>query len=137
MVATAMLLGGLAKTTRAQQHPESSIGLIARSRTGSVAKVDPGSTVTAVYVVANRGHEALSLSPRIGAPSDWSVVTGTQDFPLAAGNSDTWVISLAVPSQTAAGRHVIPLELGAAPQSRALVRDSLIVEVAERRAIDV
>ena len=137
IAATAILLGGRAVTIRAQQQTDPSLSLTARTTKGSITKVDPGATVTAVFVVENRGHDPLSLSPRIAAPSDWSVVNGTQAFPLAAGESDTWVISVAVPSQTAAGRHVIPLELAASPGSRALVRDSLTVDVGERRAIDV
>lgn len=135
--ATAMLLGGRASTGRAQQPTEPSVAITTRSTQGSLAKADPGKTVTAVLVVENRSHDALTLSPRVAVPLDWSVVTGTQVFPLAAGKSDTWVISLAVPSRAAAGRHVIPLELTAASDDRSLVRDSLTVDVDERRAIEV
>ena len=98
----------------------------------STATVDPGTSFTRVFSVANSAGDTVVVIPRITAPEGWSVLIGSLPFALAPRSSDTWVVSIAVPAQAPAGRHVIRVEASLADSTIALA-DSIPVVVTTRR----
>lgn len=98
----------------------------------STPTVDPGTSFTRVFSVANTTGDTVVVVPRISAPPGWSVLIGSLPFAVAPRTSDTWVVSLAVPAQAPAGRHVIRVEGGSVDSPIALA-DSIPVIVSTRR----
>ncbi|MDQ6770069.1 MAG: hypothetical protein M3Z54_08790 [Gemmatimonadota bacterium] len=98
----------------------------------STPTVDPGTSFTRVYSVTNRAGDTVVVIPRISALEGWSVLIGSLPFALAPRGSDTWIVSIAVPAQAAAGRHVIRVEASSADSTIALA-DSIPVIVTTRR----
>lgn len=119
------------------QGPGSGAG-ITLSRAGSkVASVKPGTSVTGIFSVRNGSGESVSLVPRFTTPAGWNVVIGGAPFAVQASASETYLVSVGVPARAAAGRYVIGVALDVARRTDASVSDSIVVEIEERRAVDV
>ena len=88
-------------------------------------------TVTAAFTVTNRSGDIVHVTPRIRAPEDWPVLMGTTPFAIAPHAASTVMVSVVVPARVAAGTYTVHLGAGTS------VSDSVIVRVAQRRAVDV
>ena len=106
------------------------------ARESAVTVAGPGATMTTALRVTNRGAGRLSLTPRLTLPADWSAPMGTRPFALAAGETDSWLIGLRVPTRAPAGRYVIGVEAEDSA-THAIVRDSLIIQVSVRRGLEL
>ncbi|AHG90862.1 isocitrate dehydrogenase, NADP-dependent [Gemmatirosa kalamazoonensis] len=106
-----------------------------RARDTTVRHVAPGATVTAALTVRNGGADSVRFAERVAPPAAWRLVLGAGDATLAPGESDTWIVGVSVPDDAVAGRYAVALSL-ALPDG-AVVRDTLRVDVAERRAVSV
>ncbi len=117
----------------------------ARAQTGAVALAPrdsstvvaaPGATITTALRVTNRAASPASVVPRIVVPADWSVPLGTQSFALAAGETDSWIVSVRVPARAPAGRYVVAVSAADA-NGTPLVRDSIAVQVRTQRSLEL
>lgn len=96
----------------------------------------PSATISMALRVTNDGAEPVALRPNVSVPADWSAPTGSIPFALAAGETDSWIVSIRVPARAPAGRYVIGL---AAIDSNNVerLRDSLVVEVSAKRGLEL
>ena len=137
--ALAVIMGSLAfravGAQRVADRVRKPVGLLVRSHPG-VLQTDPGTTVTASFRVENPSLDSLTVIPVLKTPAGWSLVLGDIPFALASRESDTWLVSVRVPSRTPAGRYAIQLR-AADPWAHALAADSLIVEVRAVRGVDI
>ena len=94
----------------------------------------PGTTVTAALRITNSSDARVTVAPRIEVPAEWSVPLGALPFALSAGESDSWILGIRVPSRAPAGRYRIAV---AAQDSSgpSAVRDSLTVQVSTVRGL--
>ena len=111
------------------------VGLLL-TRPVNVIKADAGGTITATLKVRNPSLDSLTVVSRISAPADWTVILGDSPFLLGPRASDTWLVSLRIPSRTAAGRYAVRLRAIDA-WGHFLLADSLLVEVGSRRGVQV
>ncbi|MEO8560636.1 MAG: hypothetical protein ABI601_01085 [bacterium] len=96
---------------------------------------DAGGTVTAALRLANLLDDTVLVTPHVAAPADWTVLLGGLPFRLAPREEDSWLVTVLIPTRAAAGRYVIPLSAEAG--GARVAEDSLVVQVGERRAIDL
>lgn len=101
----------------------------------AVRSADAGSTVTTAIHVTNPTADSLVVTPTVVVPDGWSTVLGALPFTLASGAGDLWLVSVRVPAHAPAGTHVVQLRAAAA--GRVLVRDSLLVDVRARHAVEL
>jgi hypothetical protein len=111
------------------------VGLLLKRPVGAI-KADAGGTVTATLQVRNPSLDTLTVVSRISPPADWVVILGEAPFTLGPRASDIWLVSLRVPSRTAAGRYAVRLRAIDA-WGHFLLADSLLVEVRSRRGVQV
>lgn len=97
---------------------------------------DPGATVTAAMRLGNISRDTIAITPRVAAPADWSTILGTFPFTLAPHEGDVWLVSVRVPANAPAERYAIQLRADDAAHHM-LVRDSVIVYVRPRRAVEL
>jgi hypothetical protein len=137
--ALAVIMGSLAfralGAQRVADRLRKPVGLLVRSHPG-VLPADPGNTITASFRVQNPSLDSLTVVPTLRAPADWSIVLGDTPFSLASRESDTWLVSVRVPTRTAAGRYAIHLR-AVDPWAHALMADSLVVDVRAVRGVDL
>jgi hypothetical protein len=129
-----LLSTALSLTAAVHLGAQSSIIALERVTPGPVSGT-AGSTVTAVIRVTNKGSALVNLKPNIDTPSGWGVVLGNTEFPLAGGASDIWMMSVGVPARASAGSYTIRFGLGA--ESKSPFRDSVLVVLKERRAVEI
>ncbi|MEO8337496.1 MAG: hypothetical protein ABI664_21145, partial [bacterium] len=96
----------------------------------------PSATVSMALRVTNSGAERVALVPNVAVPADWSSPVGAMHFALAAGETDSWIVSVRVPSRAPAGRYVIGLSAADSTGTERL-RDSLVIEVSARRGLEL
>jgi hypothetical protein len=106
------------------------------ARDTAVVAAGPGATITTALRITNNGAGRIALTPRLTLPTGWSAPMGTRPFALAAGQTDSWLIGLRVPTRAPAGRYVIGVTAEDSA-SHSLVRDSLVVEVSVRRGLEL
>ena len=111
------------------------VGLLLK-RPGKDLEVNAGGTVTAMLQVRNPSLDSLTVVPRISPPADWIVVFGESPFSIAPRASDSWLMSVRVPSRTAAGRYAVRFRAIDA-WGHFLLADSLFVNVRMRRGVQV
>jgi hypothetical protein len=137
--ALAVIMGSLAfraaGAQRVTDRLRKPVGLLVRSHPG-VLQTDPGATITASFRVENPSLDSLTVMPTLKAPAEWSIVLGDSPFSLASRESDTWLVSVRVPSRTAPGRYAVHLR-AVDPWSHALMADSLVVDVRAVRGVDL
>ena len=105
-----------------------------RVSAASIAGVS-GGTATAGTRMVNGTGDTVVVTPRLGLPPEWGVLLGARPFTLAPGDADSWMVSVRIPARAAAGRYVISMDADAA--GAPVVHDSVVVEVASRRALSV
>jgi hypothetical protein len=110
--------------------------LMIAARDTAVVAAGPGATITTALRITNNGAGRIALTPRLTLPTGWSAPMGTRPFALAAGQTDSWLIGLRVPTRAPAGRYVIGVTAEDSA-SHSLVRDSLVVEVSVRRGLEL
>jgi hypothetical protein len=69
------------------------VSIAARDAAAIVA--GPGATVSTALRITNRSVERIALAPIISVPADWSAPLGGLSFALAAGETDSWIVSVA------------------------------------------
>lgn len=106
------------------------------ARETAVIVAAPAATVTAALRITNGTTARVALVPSITLPADWSAPVGAMAFALAAGETDSWIVSIRVPSRAPAGRYVIAVSANDS-SGTTLVRDSLVVEVSAQRGLDL
>jgi hypothetical protein len=111
------------------------VGLLLKRPVGAI-KADAGGTITATLQVRNPSLDTLTVVSRVSPPADWVVILGESPFTLGPRASDTWMLSVRVPSRTAAGRYAIRLRAIDA-WGHFLLADSILVEVRSHRAVKV
>jgi hypothetical protein len=111
------------------------VGLLLKRPVDAVA-ADAGGTITATFQVRNPSLDSLTVVSKISPPADWVVILGESPFSLGPRASDTWLMSLRVPSRTAAGRYAVRLRAIDA-WGHFLLADSLLVDVRSRRGVQV
>jgi hypothetical protein len=138
----AILLGAHAPAVLAQEPlfvgPPSMrkpVGLLLRRPVDAI-RADAGGTVTATLQVRNPSLDTLTVVSRISPPADWVVILGESPFTLGPRGSDIWIVSLRIPSRTAAGRYAVRLRAIDA-WGHFLLADSLLVDVRSRRGVQV
>ena len=110
--------------------------IVVAARDSVTPAAEPGATVTTALRITNRGAASVTLSPRVAAPSEWPVPLGALPFELAAGETDSWIVSLRVPARSPAGKYVVALSAtdGAGVVR---VRDSIVVTVSAQRRLEL
>lgn len=138
----AILLGAHAPQAHAQEPirvgPPSMrkpVGLLLKRPVGAIG-ADAGGTITATLQVRNPSLDTLTVVSRVSPPTDWVVVLGESPFTLGPRASDTWLLSVRVPSRTAAGRYAIRLRAIDA-WGHFLLADSILVDVRSHRGVKV
>ena len=111
------------------------VGLLLKRPVDAI-KADAGGTITVTLQVRNPSLDTLTVVSRISPPADWAVILGDTPFTLGPRASDTWMVSLRVPSRTAAGRYAVRLRTIDA-WGHFLFEDSLLVDVRSRRGVQV
>jgi hypothetical protein len=111
------------------------VGLLLKRPVDAVT-ADAGGTITATFQVRNPSLDTLTVVSKISPPADWVVILGESPFSLGPRTSDTWLMSLRVPSHTAAGRYAVRLRAIDA-WGHFLLADSLLVDVRSRRGVQV
>jgi hypothetical protein len=96
----------------------------------------PSATVSLALRVTNGSAVRVALVPNVAVPAEWSAPVGAMPFALAAGETDSWIVSVRVPARTPAGRYVIALTAADSSGTERL-RDSLVVEVSARRGLEL
>jgi len=96
----------------------------------------PSATVSLALRVRNGSAQRIALVPNVAVPAEWSAPVGAMPFALAAGETDSWIVSVRVPARAPAGRYVIALSATDSLGTERL-RDSLVVAVSARRGIDL
>ncbi|MEO5815566.1 MAG: NEW3 domain-containing protein [Gemmatimonadaceae bacterium] len=110
------------------------VSVAARDTATTVAL--PGATVSLALRVTNGGAERVALKPNVAVPTDWSAPIGAMPFALAAGETDSWIVSIRIPTRAPAGRYVIALTAADSAGTERL-SDSLVVEVSARRGLEL
>ena len=105
------------------------------ARDTSVRRAAPGATLTAAFVVHNNDTTARALLERVAAPPAWAVVTGPAELTLGAGETDAWIVGVAVPANAAAGAYVVRVAVASAGGDT--LRATLPVEVLAHSAVDL
>lgn len=138
----AILLGAHAPAALAQEpilvgppFMRKPVGLLLTRPVNSIT-ADAGGTITATLRVRNPSLDTLTVVSRISPPADWLVILGEAPFTLGPRASDTWLVSLRIPSHTAAGRYAVRLRAIDA-WGHFLLSDSLLVDVRSRRGVQV
>ena len=111
---------------------DSTIRVRAASR--DTTRLDGGGVLTIAFMVTNTGDDAMVATPALSLPRGWSAVMGTASVTLQPHTTDTWLVSLAVPTSTRAGPYAIHALL-AFDGGRS--GDSVLVRVIERRALEI
>lgn len=111
------------------------VGLLLKRPVDAV-RADAGGTITATFQVRNPSLDSLTVVSKLSPPADWIVILGESPFSLGPRGSDTWLMSLRVPSRTAAGRYAVRLRAIDA-WGHFLLADSLIVDVRSHRGVQV
>ena len=96
----------------------------------------PAATISTALRITNSSAERIALVPAITLPAEWSAPVGAMPFSLSGGETDSWIVSVRIPSRAAAGRYVIGL---AARDSAGgiVVRDSIAIEVKAFRSLEL
>lgn len=103
----------------------------------SASTAAPGSTVTRVYALTNGTADSVVVAPRIEVPQGWTVLTGGNSFALGPGESDTWIVSLSIPAQTAAGPYMVRVAATTRSSPVPLASDSMLLTVTTRRGVSL
>jgi hypothetical protein len=111
------------------------VGLLLKRPVDAVT-ADAGGTITATFQVRNPSLDSLTVVSKISPPADWVLILGETPFSLGPRASDTWLMSLRIPSRTAAGRYAVRLRAIDA-WGHFLLADSLLVDVRSRRGVQV
>lgn len=96
----------------------------------------PAATFTTALRIVNGSAARIALVPRITVPAEWSVPMGTLPFALAAGETDSWIVGIRVPTRAPAGRYIIAIS-AADSAGRQVVRDSIAVQVSAQRGLEL
>ena len=119
----------IAARAHAQSGP-----LTLRPASADSARIDAGTVLTTVFTVRNAGRDTVLAVPTVTVPKGWTVVMGGAPLSVAPGITDTWLVGVSVPASAAAQRYVMNGKLTAGDAS---VSDSIVVQVNERRALEV
>lgn len=111
-----------------------SVRVAARDTAAIVAA--PSATISTALRITNGTAAGVALVPSVVLPAEWSAPVGAMPFALAAGETDSWIVSIRIPARAPAGRYVISLSAKDA-SARVVVRDSLVVDVTARRGLDL
>lgn len=98
-------------------------------------EVTPGSTVTAVFQIANRGRSAATIQGRATLPPQWRAITPELPIRLAPKTGDIRLLSLAIPRDATAGTYVIRYSAFAESAPGQPASDSILLAVQERREL--
>lgn len=98
-------------------------------------EVDPGSTTTLVFRLANLTTSAYSIETALRPPNGWHAVYAEARDTLRPAESRLELVSLATPRTAAPGPYVVFFEVRVAGVT--VITDSTTVMVRERRALTV
>lgn len=99
-------------------------------------EADPGSTVSIVLSVQSVSPDSLRVVPSLLMPDGWSVVTGFEAFSLAPRRTDTWIMSVLVPSRAESARYFLQVRAGIRGADSLESRSETIqVDVRRRRGL--
>jgi hypothetical protein len=134
----AALIGTLAADTLAAQGARTasdSVPSLIASHAAQVAS-ESGNTLTFAVHVTNRTSDSVAVQPRVTPPADWVALLGIIPFTLPAHASDSWLLSLRIPTRARAGRYTVAFSArdGA---GRILLRDSIEVELQVKHGVTV
>ena len=110
------------------------VSVAARDTAAIVAA--PAATISTALRITNGTAKRVALVPSITIPADWSAPVGAMPFALAAGETDSWIVSVRIPARAPAGRYVIGLSAKDSA-GNVVVRDSLAVDVSVVRGLDL
>ena len=110
------------------------VSVAARDTAAIVAA--PSATISTALRITNGTAARVALVPSVTLPADWSAPVGAMPFALAAGETDSWIVSIRVPARAPAGRYVIGLSAKDSAGT-VVVRDSLVIEVSARRGLEL
>jgi hypothetical protein len=96
----------------------------------------PSATISTALRITNGTAARVALVPSIDLPLEWTAPVGAMPFALAAGETDSWIVSIRVPARAPAGRYVISLSAKDS-NGTVVVRDSLIVAVSVHRGLEL
>lgn len=96
--------------------------------------LDSSSAVTAVFRVNNTGRDTATVVPTLSLPRGWEPLIGVSPMRVAPNGFELWIAGVHAPSSAAAGTYVIR---GSVTANGATLADSVVVRVAEHRAIEV
>ena len=116
--------------------PSSAQRVSVAARNAAVIVAAPSATISTALRIANGTSARIALVPTITIPADWSVPMGAVPFALAAGETDSWIVSIRIPARAPAGRYVIGLSAKDSADSE-IVRDSIVIDVSVRRGLDL
>lgn len=106
----AVAIGCCLSSASAQESPApQSFRLVALSARSIEA--DPGSTISIAFSVQSHSPASLRLIPSVVMPDGWSVITGFDAFSLAPLRTETWIMSLFVPTRAESATYF--LQIGA------------------------
>lgn len=111
------------------------VGLLLKRPVNAI-QADAGGTITVTLQVRNPSLDTLTVVSKLSPPPDWVVILGESPFTLGPRGSDTWLVSLRVPSRTPAGHYSVGLRAIDA-WGHFLFSDSLLVDVRSRRGVQV
>lgn len=126
----ALLLAVLLAAPSAAQGPRS---LVQRQGPARVS-APPGRSVTAAFLVSASSPAAATVYAEVEVPEGWRTVSGGGSLRVGPGERRAQLVSVVVPAGAGPGAYVVHL---AARAGYATGRDSVLVDVAERRGLVV
>lgn len=121
-----LLLGALAAAGAGARADAQDIGIRAARRD----TIRAASTVTATFLVSNRGDDTVVVQTQLELPPEWTALTGSDSVRVAPRSSELLILSIVVPGRTLAG--IYPVRVSANGSS-----DAVIVRVPDRIATEV
>ncbi len=128
-----LAIAAFARVGDAQGAPaEAGPAVTIRAARSDTVRVDAGAALTAVFALRNVSPtDSARVTVRLALPAAWRTVTGESQFVLAPGAGDTWLAGVSVPVAAASGTYLVRGSLDGGGS------DSLVVQVAERRGLEV
>lgn len=103
----ALLLSALLSVPGATTAHAASQGLTVRAMVPALLDVQPGSTVTASFAVANRNGRRVEVLENVAVPQGWRLIVGGSTFGLSAGEERLRLVTFQAPLTTPAGSYVL------------------------------
>jgi hypothetical protein len=114
------------------QAGERSLSLVAARR--DTVSLDSASAVTAVFRVRNASRDSITAVPTLSLPRGWEPLIAPMPMRVAPNGLELWLAGVHAPSGATAGTYVLRASVSANGETAS---DSIMVRVAERRAIEV